>query len=75
MIALPAPLWLPIAQMSVSQFAQTLQQWAEAVNLKRFSSSPKSPKKSKVQPVYDPKHPHLSTARLLKPPNQYKHSP
>ncbi len=75
MIALPPPFWLPLAQMSVPQFAQTLQQWAALVNLKRFSSSPRSPKKSKIQPVYDPKHPHLSTARLLKQQKQYKRSP
>ena len=64
-IALPASLWLPIAQVSLTEFAQTLKQWASCVNLKRFSSSPRSKKKLKPKPIYDPKHPHRSTARLL----------
>ena len=64
-IALPTPLWLPIAQMSLSEFAQTLKQWAGFVHLKRFCSSPRQKKKPKPKPTYDPKHPHRSTARLL----------
>lgn len=64
-IALPPLLWLPYLQMSVTEFAQTLKQWAASVNLKRFSSSPRSPKKPKPKPIYDPKHPHVSTFRLL----------
>ena len=44
-IALPAPLWLPIAQMSLIEFAQTLKQWAGFVHLKRFCSSPRQKKK------------------------------
>lgn len=68
-IALPTPLWLPIAQMSLTEFAQALKQWASSVNLKRFCSSPRRKKKPKPKPAYDPKHPHRSTARLLQ---QYK---
>ena len=64
-ISLPASSWLPIAQVSLTEFAQTLKQWASSVNLKRFSSSPRSQKKPKPKPTYDPKHPHRSTARLL----------
>ena len=74
-IALPAPLWLPIAQMSLTEFAQTLKQWATSVNLKRFCSSPRQKKKPKPKPTYDPKHPHRSTARLLQQQKQYKRSP
>jgi hypothetical protein len=65
MIALPAPLWQPLREMSVEQCALTLQQWAASVNLKRFSSSPRGQKKKKPKPTFDPKHPHVSTARLL----------
>lgn len=64
-IALPAPFWLSYLQMSNSEFAQTLKQWAALVNLKRFSSSPRGKKKPKPKPIYDPKHPHVSTFRLL----------
>lgn len=74
-IALPTPLWLPIAQMSLTEFAQTLKQWASSVNLKRFCSSPRQKKKPKPKPTYDPKHPHRSTARLLQQQKQYKRSP
>jgi hypothetical protein len=63
--ALPNSFWLPDLQMSNKEFAQTLKQWATLVNLKRFSSSPRGKKKTKPKPIYDPKHPHVSTNRLL----------
>ncbi len=74
-IALPAFLWFPFSQMNLTEFAQTLKQWAASVNLKRFCSSPRGKKKPKPKPIYDPKHPHRSTARLLQSPKQYKRSP
>lgn len=74
-IALPTPLWLPITQMNLTEFAQVLKQWATSVNLKRFCSSPRGQKKPKPKPTYDPKHPHRSTARLLQQHKQYKRSP
>ena len=74
MIALPAPLWKPFRQMPVEQFAVTLKQWATAVDLKRFASSPRGAKKSPIKGEYDSKHPHVSTARLLKQ-KQNKRSP
>ena len=77
-IALPAPLWTPFHQMNASEFAQTLKQWATQVNLKRFSSSPRGRKKPKPKPTYDPKHPHVSTSRLLRSKThktKYKRSP
>ena len=75
MIALPALVWLHIPQMNLTEFAQTLKQWANSVNLKRFCSSPRGKKQPKPKPIYDPKHPHRSTARLLQQHQQYKHSP
>ncbi|MGK7937571.1 MAG: transposase [Xenococcaceae cyanobacterium] len=74
-IALPTPLWLPITQMTLTEFAHTLRQWASSVHLKRFCSSPRQKKKLKPKPTYDPKHPHRSTARLLQQHKQYKRSP
>ena len=65
MIALPPPLWQPWADLSVTDFADTLKQWADKVDLKRFISSPRGAKKPKTKGIYDPKHPHVSTARLL----------
>ena len=60
---------LPYLTMSAIEFAQTLKQWANQVHLKRFSSSPRGQKRPKKKPIYDPKHPHVSTARLLQSPN------
>jgi Transposase DDE domain len=65
-IAIPAEDWRPFAQMSIPEFAQWLLTWAEPVNLKRFQSSPRGPKKPVNKKKYDPKHPHVATARLLK---------
>ena len=65
-IALPAPEWTAFEKMAVEPFTQTLEAWAENVDLKRFSSSPRGPKKTKKKPNFDPKHPHVSTARLLR---------
>ena len=64
-IALPTSFWSRYLQMSIQEFAQTLKQWAALVNLKRFSSSPRGKKKPKPKSAYDPKHPHVSTFRLL----------
>ena len=66
MIALPTPEWAAFEQMAVEPLAQTLKAWAAKVDLKRFSSSPRGPKKTKKKPKFGPKHPHVSTARLLK---------
>ena len=74
-IALPASSWLPIAQMSLIEFAQALKRWAGFVDLKRFCSSPRQQKKKRLKPTYDSKHPHRSTARLLQQHKQYKRSP
>ena len=66
MIALPAPNWRSFALMEVGPFALLLKDWAVATDLKRFESSPRGPKKPKQKAKFDPKHPHVSTARLLK---------
>jgi len=66
MIALPAPLWQPFGTLPLGTFADMLKAWAAKVDLKRFSSSPRGPKKPPKKDNYDPKRPHVSTARLLK---------
>ena len=66
MIALPASSWQPFAPMPVDAFTGVLKDWAAAVDLKRFKSSPRGPKKPKKKAKFDPKQPHVSTARLLK---------
>ncbi|MEO0644691.1 MAG: transposase [Cyanobacteria bacterium J06650_10] len=44
MIALPPTLWQPFEAMTIDAFAQALKNWAAAVDLKRFQSSPRGPK-------------------------------
>ena len=65
MIALPPEDWSDLGTMSLPQFSSLLQDWANSVNLKAFTSAPRKPKKKKSKPPYDPRHPHVSTARLL----------
>ncbi|WP_204141958.1 transposase [Halomicronema sp. CCY15110] len=74
MIALPDPLWQPFGTMPLETFADSLKAWAAKVNLKRFSSSPRGPKKPPKKDNYNPKHPHVSTAKLLEE-KQNKRSP
>lgn len=65
MIALPPPLWQPFAAMPVTQFDQTLMDWAAHVDLKRVASSPRRPKKTPQKDALNRKQPHVATARLL----------
>jgi hypothetical protein len=65
MIAIPTQHWCIFLRMSEEQFCKTLQDLACLVKLSAFLSHPRGPKKTKKKPKYDPKHPHVSTARLL----------
>ncbi len=74
-IALPPEDWQDLATMSLPQFSSRLQDWARFVNLKAFTSTKRKPKKKKPKPPYDPRHPHVSTARLLAQKKQSRASP
>lgn len=65
MIAIPPQHWSIFLEFSEEEFARILQELASLVKLSAFASHPRSPKKKKKKPKYDPKHPHVSTARLL----------
>ncbi len=65
MIALPPTEWQFLSTMTLSTFVEFLKQWAAQVDLKRFASSPRSPKKTPPQRQLQPHRPHVSTARLL----------
>lgn len=65
-VAIPPEEWHPFPTMTNTAFAQSLRQWAERVNLKRFRKSKRGPKKATTKKTFDPKHPHVATARLLK---------
>jgi hypothetical protein len=66
MIAIPSEYWQPFGQMTLTDFGAQLKELAAKVNLKRFLKQPRKKKKTQ-QPkrVSDPKHPHVSTAKLL----------
>lgn len=57
--------WQTFDTMPLPDFAQCLQTWAAQVNLKRFRKSKRGPKKPTTKKKFDPKHPHVATARLL----------
>jgi Transposase DDE domain len=64
-IAIPPEDWQMFQTMTHTAFAQSLRQWAERVSLKRFRKSKRGPKKATSKKKFDPKHPHVATARLL----------
>jgi hypothetical protein len=64
-IAILPEAWQTFQTMTNTAFAQSLRQWAERVNLKRFRKSKRGPKKATAKKPFDPKHPHVATARLL----------
>jgi hypothetical protein len=59
--------WQHFQGMANADFAQYLRQLAEQVSLKRFRKSKRGPKKPTAKKKFDPKHPHVATARLLNP--------
>lgn len=64
---LPADQWLGWRHLSAAALVRLLQTLAAHVNLKALTRSRRGPKKPPYQkPVYDKKHKHYSTARLLK---------
>ncbi len=64
MIAIPPQHWEIFDSMNQEQFCSTLQELANKVKLSAFLSHPRGPKQKKKKPPYDPRHPHVSTARL-----------
>ena len=64
---LPADQWLGWRCLAPAAMTQLLRTLAAKVNLKALTRSKRGPKKPPQQkPVYDKKHKHYSTARLLK---------
>ena len=73
--SLPPEDWSDLGTMSLPQFSSLLQDWAQLVNLKAFTSTKRKPKKKKPKLPYDPRHPHVSTARLLAEKKKSRASP
>jgi len=57
--------WEEFRHFSPSEFVAILKQLAKKVKLSRFRKHPRGPKKPVPKRQFDPKHPHVSTARLL----------
>ncbi len=71
-IAIAPEHWRVFVDFELEQFACVLPDLASRVRLKSFLKHTRTPKKKKDPPKYDPKHPHVSTAKLL---SQIKKSP
>lgn len=65
MIAIAPEHWQCFTQMPSADFAECLKDLATGVKLKRFLKQPRAKKKKKPPRGRDPKHPHVSTAKLL----------
>jgi hypothetical protein len=65
MIAIPSEHWQPFRTLSLTELAVLLKQLAAQVDLKRFLKQPRKSKSKTPARVRDPKHPHVSTAKLL----------
>jgi IS4 transposase len=65
MIAIPEENWEVFATMPPAEFIAVMLMLAGKVNLRHFKKHPRGPKKPQPPRTYDPKHPHVSTAKLL----------
>jgi hypothetical protein len=66
LIAIPAEDWQVFSGFTTSQMVDVLQDLARHVRLRAFRKHPRGPKKPPPKRPWDPKQPHVSTAKLLK---------
>lgn len=64
-VAIPDEFWEPFQGMSPDQFGSWLVKTARNVDMRNIKKAKRGPKKYKPKPKFDPRHPHVSTARLL----------
>lgn len=65
MVALPPARWKCFRRMDAAQMAATLLELVDHIRLSAFQKHRRGPKKPSPKRVYDPKHPHVSTKKLL----------
>ena len=65
MISIPGEYWTVFGEMSLTDVIEQLKELSAKVNLKRFLKQPRKKKTAQPKRVRDPKHPHVSTAKLL----------
>jgi hypothetical protein len=64
-VALPEEMWEQFQQMTAKQFGEWLVDTARNVDMRNIKKAKRGPKKPRPKLVFDSKHPHVSTARLL----------
>ena len=64
-VALPAQDWRVFRTLPLTEFVAFLLILAQNTRLARFKKHPRDSKKPPPTRCYDPKHPHVSTARLI----------
>ena len=65
MIAIPEEEWIVFRQYTQAELVKLLKQLATNVKLSAFRKHPRGAKKPVAKRISDPKHPHVSTARLI----------
>jgi len=65
MIAISPDEWKEFSLLTQRQLIAVMKKLSENVNLSRFLKHPRGPKKPGPKRKSDPKHPHVSTARLI----------
>jgi hypothetical protein len=65
MVALPPEEWAIFRDMSFTDYVAFLKRLARNVDLERYPKAHRGPKKAKPKRKYDPKHPHVSVAKIL----------
>lgn len=74
MIAIPEEDWVGFRALDAEGLATVLRQLAEQVKLSAYRKHPRGPKKPTPKRHYDPKHPHISTAKVLSQRRHQKRS-
>jgi hypothetical protein len=64
-IAIPAPHWAFLRELSDKKFADALQEVASAVHLSRYQKHPRGPKKKPPERTAYQNGKHVSTAKFL----------
>ncbi len=65
LIAIPEEDWVEFREVTKVQLIRLLKMLSKKVKLSRFKKHPRGPKKPAPKRIRDPKHPHVSTAKLI----------
>ncbi len=65
MMAIPPPEWPFFQDLSRPRLAELLVELAQKIRLSAFRKHRRGPKKPRSKPKYDPKRPHVSTAKVI----------